>query len=142
MMTMPVNMLIQSAKHCAYAPGLDRRFFFLHYTNFKKGIDKKYALRYNANKRSYMGDLRMMQQNRQAWHEMERKALAYRGWLVQARLSARMTQTEVADACGISRSAYQKYEYGQRTPRKSKREELQKVLALHLAGFDRLQEDQ
>ncbi len=84
----------------------------------------------------------MMQQNRQTWQERERKALAYRGWLVQARLLARMTQLEVADACGISRSAYQKYEYGQRTPRKSKREELKKVLALHLTGFDRLQEDQ
>jgi transcriptional regulator with XRE-family HTH domain len=84
-----------------------------------------------------MEDLRMMQQNRKAWQDRERKALAYRGWLVQARLSARMTQLEVADACGISRSAYQKYEYGQRTPRKCKREELQKVLALRLSGFDR-----
>lgn len=84
----------------------------------------------------------MMQQNHQTWQEKEKKALAYRGWLVQARLSARMTQTEVADACGISRSAYQKYEYGQRTPRKSKREELQKVLALHLPGFEKAQEEQ
>jgi DNA-binding XRE family transcriptional regulator len=56
-----------------------------------------------------MGELRMMQQNHQTWQERERKALAYRGWLVQARLSARMTQLEVAYACGISRSAYQKY---------------------------------
>ncbi len=84
----------------------------------------------------------MMQQNHRMWQEREKKALAYRGWLVQARLSARMTQTEVADACGISRSAYQKYEYGQRTPRRSKREELQKVLALCLPGFDKAQEDQ
>ena len=84
----------------------------------------------------------MMQQNHRMWQEREKKALAYRGWLVQARLSARMTQTEVADACGISRSAYQKYEYGQRTPRRSKREELQKVLALRLPGFDKAQEDQ
>ncbi len=84
----------------------------------------------------------MMQQDHKVWQEKERKALAYRGWLVQARLTARMTQTQVADACGISRSAYQKYEYGQRTPRKSKREELSKVLALHVAGFDRGQEEQ
>ncbi len=84
----------------------------------------------------------MMQQNFQMWQDRERKAMAYRGWLVQARLSARMTQTQVADACGISKSAYQKYEYGQRTPRKSKREELQKVLALHSSGFDMAQEEQ
>lgn len=84
----------------------------------------------------------MMQQDHKVWQEKERKALAYRGWLVQARLTARMTQTQVADACGISRSAYQKYEYGQRTPRKSKREELSKVLALHATGFDRGQEEQ
>ena len=78
----------------------------------------------------------MMWQNRQAWQERERRAMAYRGWLVQARLNARMTQTQVADACGISRSAYQKYEYGQRTPRKQKREELLKVLSLQTPGFD------
>ncbi len=84
----------------------------------------------------------MMQQNHQTWQEREKKALAYRGWLVQARLSARMTQTQVADACGISRSAYQKYEYGQRTPRRSKREELTKLLAVHSSGFDRTKEDQ
>ena len=89
-----------------------------------------------------MEELRMMQQNFQMWQDRERKAMAYRGWLVQARLSARMTQTQVADACGISKSAYQKYEYGQRTPRKSKREELQKVLALHSSGFDMAQEEQ
>jgi ribosome-binding protein aMBF1 (putative translation factor) len=142
MMTMPVNMLIQGAKHCALAPGCDSCFIFLQYINFKKRIDKKISRRYNANKRSHMGDLRMMQQNHQTWQERERKALVYRGWLVQARLSARMTQLEVADACGISRSAYQKYEYGQRTPRKSKREELQKVLALCLSGFDKAQEEQ
>lgn len=83
----------------------------------------------------------MMQHNQQ-WREREKKALAYRGWLVEARLSARMTQTQVADACGISRSAYQKYEYGQRTPRKSKREELLKVLSLQAPAFDRGQEEQ
>jgi len=89
-----------------------------------------------------MEDLRMMQQNCKMWQDRERKAMAYRSWLVQARLSARMTQTQVADACGISRSAYQKYEYGQRTPRKSKREELQKILALRSARFDMVQEEQ
>ncbi len=77
----------------------------------------------------------MIRQEQSMWREKEKKALAYRDWLVEARLSARMTQTQVADACGISRSAYQKYEYGQRTPRKSKRQELVKVLALNAPEF-------
>ena len=41
---------------------------------------------------------------------------AYRYWLADARQRSGMTQGEVAAACGISRSAYQKYEYGQRAP--------------------------
>lgn len=79
----------------------------------------------------------MMQQKMEVWQERQRRAMAYRGWLVQARLTARLTQTQVADACGISRSAYQKYEYGQRTPRKGKREELGRFLQLDFTGFDR-----
>lgn len=81
----------------------------------------------------------MMLQEQRMWREKEKKALAYRGWLVEARLSARMTQTEVADACGISRSAYQKYEYGQRTPRKGKRDELLKLLSLRQPAFEERQ---
>ena len=77
-----------------------------------------------------------MQQKQQRWQEKQERALAYRGWLVDARLMARMTQIEVADACGISRSAYQKYEYGQRTPRKNKQEQLGRLLALKNLGFD------
>jgi DNA-binding XRE family transcriptional regulator len=103
----------------------------------EKGVDKKYAKRYNANKRSHMEGIHMMQQKVETWQERQRRAMAYRSWLVQARLLARLTQTEVADACGISRSAYQKYEYGQRTPRKSKREELGRLLKLDYSGFDR-----
>lgn len=78
----------------------------------------------------------MEQKIQNVWQEREQRALAYRDWLVNARLLARMTQSQVAQACGISRSTYQKYEYGQRTPKRSKRERLGKLLALEVRSFD------
>lgn len=79
----------------------------------------------------------MMPRNRRRSEEQEQRAMAYREWLYQARLDACMTQTQVAAACGVSRSSYQKYEYGTRTPRKETLEELVKVLSIQASGFDR-----
>lgn len=66
----------------------------------------------------------------------EEKACCYRHWLVRARLAARLTQGEVAEACDISRSSYQKYEYGERTPKRSARERIENLLHVACESFD------
>ncbi len=83
----------------------------------------------------------MMPRKQRRWQEQAQKAMAYRDWLVQARLNARMTQKQVAAACGISRSCYQKYEYGMRTPKKQKLDELLQVLSIQAPGFDKREEE-
>ena len=56
----------------------------------------------------------------------------YRAWLLSARLAARLTQRQLALRVGVSVSAYQKYEYGQRTPTPAVQRRLAR--ALHLPG--------
>ena len=69
------------------------------------------------------------------WRKQKSAANARR-WLVSARLASGLTQSEVADACGISRSSYQKYEYGERTPRKRVREQINSLLSVEHNRFD------
>ena len=59
-----------------------------------------------------------------------------RSWLVSARLASGLTQGDVAASCGISRSSYQKYEYGERTPRKRIREQIDHLLSVECNRFD------
>ena len=54
----------------------------------------------------------------------------YRTTMSEARQRRRLTQGEVARCCGISRSAYQKYEYGQRNPTLRMQRKLIRVLNL------------
>ena len=66
----------------------------------------------------------------------QKSAANTRRWLVSARLASGLTQSEVAVACGISRSSYQKYEYGERTPRKRVREQINRLLEVEHSRFD------
>ena len=47
---------------------------------------------------------------------MKYKAITYREDVVAARERSKLTQQQIADRLGISRSSWQKYEYGKRTP--------------------------
>lgn len=44
------------------------------------------------------------------------KPVAYRDDLTDWRMAAKMTQQQIAQKLGISRSTWQKYEYGKRKP--------------------------
>ena len=66
----------------------------------------------------------------------QKSAANSRRWLVSARLASGLTQSEVARVCGISRSSYQKYEYGERTPRKRVREQIDHLFSVECNRFD------
>ncbi len=68
----------------------------------------------------------------------------YRFWLLDARLRSRLTQRQIAQRAGVSVSAYQKYEYGPRTPLPPVQRRIARALGLkgehcpwHGQGFSR-----
>ncbi len=66
---------------------------------------------------------------------MKYKPIAYRDFLTEARIHAKKTQEEIADALGISRSSWQKYEYGQRKPRRKYRYAIKQLLGIPLDAW-------
>jgi len=62
------------------------------------------------------------------------KPIRYREDLIMAREQLGLTQGEAAEMIGICRSSLQKYEYGQRTPRKDIEQRIQEVLGITIQG--------
>jgi transcriptional regulator with XRE-family HTH domain len=63
------------------------------------------------------------------------KPLAYRDFLTLARERSRLSQQQIADALHISRSAWQKYEYGVRRPKREHREAILQLLGVPLDAW-------
>lgn len=65
------------------------------------------------------------------------KPIRYRDFATEARERSGMTQLQIAQALGISRSSWQKYEYGLRRPRSGKlREDMYKLLGIPVEAWD------
>jgi transcriptional regulator with XRE-family HTH domain len=63
------------------------------------------------------------------------KPLAYRDFLTLARERSGLSQQQIADALHISRSAWQKYEYGHRRPKQEHREAISQLLGIPLEAW-------
>jgi transcriptional regulator with XRE-family HTH domain len=58
-----------------------------------------------------------------------------RDWLINIRKLQGLTQKEVADACGITRSCYAGYEQGVRSPKGKKAKEIGEYLGFNWTLF-------
>ena len=67
----------------------------------------------------------------------EYKVIRYRDFLTEARERSGMSQGMIAKALGISRSCWQKYEYGDRRPGMTIRVAVQQLLGVPLEAWEK-----
>jgi len=56
-------------------------------------------------------------------------------WLIDIRKNKKLTQADVANQAGISRTTYNRYESGQRTPKPAIARKLSRILAVPIVNF-------